>query len=362
MKMAIGGDLSITPSSRRQFEQADARAAFNDLLDIFQQCDRVLLNLECALTDSENAIRKFGPNLKGPKTTADTLVKAGVTDCALSNNHIFDFGIEGLQDTLAQLDRVGIKWTGVGENELASRKNHIIVQDGITLAVVDVCEHEYTYALEDRMGARPFDEFETMADIREAKKSADYVIVIYHGGKEHCRYPSPRLRKACREMVLCGADVVLCQHSHCIGCYEKYEDAHILYGQGNLHFVDPSESDGWETGLLAVLQITKQKLDIDFVPVVMLETAIDTAKGEEGRKILDGLWARSEKLHNGQWKEEWHAFCQSVCEGYKRAICGYSQEDDLDKTQLFSHYLDCEAHTDVWRELFPSWNHTNEKQ
>ena len=361
MKLAIGGDVSVTEYSSKHFEKMDAQAAFHDLLGIFQQCDRVLLNLECALTDSENAIPKFGPNLKGPKSTADTLAKAGVTDCALSNNHIFDFGVEGLEDTIQQLDRVGIHWTGVGENLSASRKNHIIVQDGLTLCIVDVCEHEYTYALEDRVGARPFDEFETMEDIRQAKKSADYVIVLYHGGKEYCRYPSPRLRKACREMVRCGADVVLCQHSHCIGCYEKFENAHILYGQGNFHFVKPSSLDCWNTGLLAVLQITREKLDIDFVPVVMTDTAIDTAKGSEREEILDALWRRSEQLHNGEWRQEWHAFCLSVYDGYKKAICGYRQEDNLDQTQLFSHYLDCEAHTDVWRELFPSWNHTNEK-
>ena len=31
------------------------------------------------------------------------------------------------------------------------------------------------------------------------------------------------------------------------------------------------------------------------------------------------------------------------------------------ENKMFGHYLDCEAHTDVWRELFPTWNHTNEK-
>ena len=33
-----------------------------------------------------------------------------------------------------------------------------------------------------------------------------------------------------------GADVVICQHSHCIGCYEEYQGCYILYGQGNFHF------------------------------------------------------------------------------------------------------------------------------
>ena len=73
-------------------------------------------------------------------------------------------------------------------------------KDGVRVTLINVCEHEYTYATETRVGARPFDEFETMQDIREAKKDADYVIVVYHGGKELCQYPSPRLMKACREM------------------------------------------------------------------------------------------------------------------------------------------------------------------
>ena len=102
-----------------------------------------------------------------------------------------------------------------------------------------MCEHEYSYALKDRMGTNPYSPFDTMRDIKKAKENADYVVVIYHGGKEISRYPSPRLLEHCREMVLSGASVVLTQHSHCIGCYEEYEGGHILYGQGNLNYFSP---------------------------------------------------------------------------------------------------------------------------
>lgn len=93
-----------------------------------------------------------------------------------------------------------------------------------------------------------------MDDIEEAKRLADVVIVFYHGGKEYVAYPSPNLQKICRAMVKRGADYVICQHSHCVGCYEKFQGGHIVYGQGNFIF-DHSDHPMWQTGLLLKLLI-----------------------------------------------------------------------------------------------------------
>ena len=359
MKLLICGDLSVTSESRPAFERSDARAAFGDVCDLFASADRTVVNLECALTDSENRIIKCGPNLKGPKTTADTMLAAGVTDCTLSNNHIFDFGKEGFWDSIKQLDRCGIRHTGWGENYEDSRRDLILEQDGVRVAIVNVCEHEYSYATDRRVGARPFDEFETMQDIRLAKRDADYVIVIYHGGKEHCRYPSPRLMKACREMVRCGADAVFCQHSHCIGVYEEFEGGHILYGQGNFHFVGLKETEGWNEGLVACLAITKEGMQISYEPVIGENGGIRLAKKEEREAILTALLERNQSISDGTWRELWHEFCVGMSEKYLK-VAGYLDRYTPEEYQRFAHYLDCEAHTDVWRELFPTWNMTNE--
>lgn len=361
MKIQIGGDICVTEESLVYFKNGDGRAAFTNVCDKFKKADRVIVNLECALTEHDKGIKKMGPCLKGPKMTAKALKDAGVTECALSNNHTFDFGLKGLSDTTEALDSYGINWFGIGENYEDSRKNYIIEQDGMKIAVINVCEHEYSYATETRKGARPFDEFETMYDIREAKKIADHIIVIYHGGKEHCRYPSPRLLKACREMVRCGAGVVLCQHSHCIGCYEEFEGGHILYGQGNFHFVK-SVTTMYKEGLLVELDIEKNKIGIEFFPVLGENGAIYLAEPENVKNIIDEMLERSKTLETGEWKNHWHDYCKSVEPAYRIYMSGYTQEDDEDKTQNFSHRLDCEAHLDVWRELFPTWNMTNETE
>ena len=361
MKILIGADVVPTKATEELFVKQDLDTLFGDIKEMIANADRTIINLECALTDSEKGIKKFGPCLKANPKCADALKALGVTDVVLANNHSFDFGIKGLVDTMENLDRVGLPYTGVGRNDEDSRKPYIIEEQGKKIGIINVCEHEYSYALPDRMGANPFDPFLTMQDIRKLKKQVDFVIVLYHGGKEHCRYPSPRLVNLTREMVLCGADVVITQHSHCIGCYERYENGHILHGQGNFHFCWDVGRDTWNTSLLVELQIDDE-IEMKFYPIITKADGIDLMKGQDGEQVLQAFAKRNEELANGKWKDGWRAFCESVQNGYRAALQGLETPETEERaTHRFAHFLDCEAHTDVWRELYPTWNHTNEK-
>lgn len=363
MKALLLGDVCPNVNSHELYENCDIQTLFTDTLPIFEGNDINFVNIECAFTESENAIKKFGPPLKAPIKTAEVLKKVGVNYCGLSNNHIFDYGIAGVKDTMKALDDAGITYTGFGDNYEDSRKNLIIEKDGEKVCIIAVCEHEYSYALEDRMGSRPFDEFDTMKDIREAKKENDRVIVLYHGGKERCHYPSPRLIRVCRAMADNGADVVLCQHTHCIGCYEQFENCHILYGQGNFHFTKRADLNypaSWNESLMVTYD-TKSH-EINFIPQLADEVSIKIAKGEEKKRILAEFEKRNNELANGEWKKGWHKFCESEKHIYLSAIGAACNENSTQRdNDVFGHYLDCEAHTDVWRELFPSYNLTNEK-
>lgn len=215
------------------------------------------------------------------------------------------------------------------------------------------------------MGSRPYDEYDTMDDIRAAKDTCDRVIVIYHGGKEHCQYPSPRLLRLCRAMVRNGADVVLCQHSHCIGCYEQYQDGHILYGQGNFHFVKPPHmvahlASTWNESL--AVKYDTQSNAIEFVPLTVTETGIALAKGDDGQKIKEHFEMRNGHLASGAWMDGWKQFCQSVKPNYLSWLENAFKPDATPYEKgVVGHYLDCEAHADVLRELFPTANSWNEK-
>lgn len=364
MKLLLLGDVCPTAVTAPLFAAKDVETLFGNTVSLFRNADFRFVNLECALTDSENAIRKFGPNLKAPKETAEVLAALGVDLCGLSNNHVFDFGCEGAHDTIRHLTEAGIAYTGFGENYADARKNFTVEKDGKTVTVIAVCEHEYSYALDDRMGSRPYDPYDTMEDIRAAKAVSDRVIVIYHGGKEHCRYPSPRVRRLCRAMAENGADLVLCQHSHCVATYEEYRGCHILHGQGNFHFVKFMGDNcpgGWND-CLAVTYDTDAG-SVEFTPVCAGDNGVFLAEGEQKEALLSAFYERNRSLADGTWKAGWHDFCLKNAAPYTRAIGNaYTAEASERSDQNFSHYLDCEAHTDVWRELFPTWNHTNEKE
>lgn len=359
--MILCGDVCVTPASEPSFANCDTKALFADILDVFAKEDRVVVNLECAITESENAIKKIGPNLKGPINTAKALKLAGVTDCGLANNHTFDFGIEGLEDTVKALDDNGILWTGIGISDEDSRKNHYIETAGKKIAIVAVCEHEYSYALSDRIGARPYDPYDTMEDIRDAKEKADYVIVMYHGAKELCAVPSPRVRKLCQAMIKNGADLVMTQHSHCIGCREEFMGKEIVYGMGNFNFIHYIDIPEFDEGLMLKLDV-ENGFAITYIPVVATDTGIRLANEEEKSKLLSRFEEVSKSLHNGEWLNLWHDFCVKNTEEYVGIVKDtYLASADNENEELFAHYLDCEAHTDVWRELFKTWNHTNER-
>ena len=139
----------------------------------------------------------------------------------LANNHILDQDQQGLVSTCSVLDAAGIAYTGVGQTPEEAAKPYIFECDGKRIGVYACAEHEFSIVTEHSAGANPIDLLETPDHVAALKEQCDYVIVLYHGGKEHYRYPSPNLQKVCRKLVEKGADLVVCQHSHCIGCEEK---------------------------------------------------------------------------------------------------------------------------------------------
>lgn len=360
MNLILTGDTVPTDATRPSFDKADLTALFGDCLSPMVKSDFVIGNLECALTDRSAPIHKIGPNLKGRPDDAKVLRACGYTHLGLSNNHVLDFGISGMRDTVQSLLAAGIVPFGFGENYEDSRRPLTIQQNDVTVSIVAVCEHEYSYALKNQMGAAPFDPFDTMDDISAAKAHSDRVVVMYHGGKEQCLVPSPRLRRACRAMVRAGADLVVTQHSHCIGCREEYMGGEIVYGQGNFLFVEHTDHPHWHSGLMLSIDLHKEGFHIAYIPVVTTDTGITLAAGDEKATILSGFHALSDRIADEDSAERlWEAFCHDPQQQHYRAFVSenfISTASIASVEQRFAHYLDCEAHLDVWHTLFKTWH------
>ena len=364
MKIMLMGDFCPTECTNELFKTKDIKTLFADTVTLFKGNDINFVNMEGALTESEGGIEKFGPCLKGTPIAAEVMKEVGINLVGLSNNHIFDYGIQGYKDTVSALDKAGIAYTGFGDNYEDARKNYYFEKNGEKIAFVCVCESEYSYALEDRMGSRLYDCYDTIADVREAKANADKVIVIYHGGKENCRYPSPRMRKLTHALIDAGADLIACQHSHCIGCSEYYKGAFISYGQGNFHFVSPWRESYPHWPYEVAIKYDTKTNEIERIPLnINAEiNGIELSKGETKEQLENLMKELDQSMLDGSYKKGYSDYCESVREFYHGHMGRAHTPDSTEReNKVFGHYLDCEAHLDMLLELNKTANHTNEK-
>lgn len=321
IRIIIGGDIVPTQSNTELFKSADALTLVGkELLENLNNADYTIFNLEVPLIDEFHPILKCGPNLIATKDTIAGLKVINPNFFTLANNHILDQGIEGLESTVKLLEEADIECSGVGKNLNEANKPFIKEIGGKKIGIYCCAEHEFSIATETDPGANPFDPLVSLDHVESLKKEVDYVIVLYHGGKEHYRYPSPYLQKVCRRLVDKGADLVVCQHSHCIGCEEKYESGTIVYGQGNFLF-DDSDSEFWQTSLLIELD---ENFDISYVPICKNGNKVRLASEDKQNEILDAFHSRSEEIKNsGFIKENYAKFAEEMEKEYLSRFSGF---------------------------------------
>lgn len=320
MGILIGADFIPTKNNQQSFVNGNIHALLGqELVLLLKNADYRIFNLEEPLTDCKIPIKKRGPNLSGSKESVNAYKEANVDLFTLANNHIMDYGADGLNDTITVLQEAGINYVGAGENTQKAAEPFYFQFNGKVVGVFACVQHEYSVATECTAGANPFDAFESLDQIEKMKETCDYAIVLYHGGRECYRYPTPYLQKLCRKMIEKGADLVVCQHSHCIGCKEIYKGGTIIYGQGNFLFA-AQNNEYWNTSIL--IRINKD-FSIDYLPVVSNGNGVQIAKDDVAGEIVDQFAHRSELIKKGGFiYESFDELCKKEYENTLYCVAG----------------------------------------
>ena len=233
-KVIIVGDFFPVKNNINLFTSGDADSLFGKkICELFHSADYRICNLEGVLTDDEERQEKTGPVLVAPTAAVKAYKALGVDYCLLANNHITDAGSSGVASTMETLDKAEIKHLGAGLDDKSILHYDFLDVEGKKVCLYNVCETMYNKPTADKAGAWLYDEYVVCKELESLKAQCDYIIVVYHGGIEKFRYPSPETKKRFHRMADSGADVVLAQHTHCIGCEEYYKGAYLLYGQGD---------------------------------------------------------------------------------------------------------------------------------
>lgn len=237
--MAVGDIMMGTIYPVDILPPDDGKGMFNFVHGEFQGGDIVFGNLEGSLCDEGKPMKCKVP-LKGncfefvmPTRYAGHLKEAGFSVLNIANNHILDFGIEGMDSTTATLRRAGISITG-GETVAYLHKNG----RKIAIAGFSYKASPCAYSILEIPAAKEI--------IAGLKKSHDIVIVSFHGGaegKQALHLPKGdetfleenrgSVTKFARSAVDAGADMIIGHGPHVLRAMEVYKGKLIAYSLGN---------------------------------------------------------------------------------------------------------------------------------
>ena len=208
----------------------------DDVSKYLHNADLVLANMEYVVKD--NYIRSEEICLVESPSSVKTLKDLGIEVVSLANNHIVDYGTEGLLCTKNTLEKYGIKYCGAGINEDEARKPVIIYKRGKTVAIfgriLDECFEEAApiVARRDKFGAAKLTYEDIDECVRDYRSKADYMIMFVHWGMQLMNNHSNKMERVGEYLRKSGFDIVFGSHAHVI---QGVSDA-IYYGLGNFYF------------------------------------------------------------------------------------------------------------------------------
>lgn len=333
--IVIAGDFFPTEVNQFLFKSGNLESLFDQkIIDLFKDSFYSVCNLEGVFTDAELHVEKVsGPCIKAPKECFRIYKDLGVKCLATANNHIMDYLLQGYEDTRRLLEDNELDCIGSGRDYSEIVKYKSLEVNGHSVCIYNVAETMYNVPEKDYPGANVYDEYLVCKDIESLKKSHSCLIVIYHGGLEWFEYPTPELRKRFHRMADCGADIIVSQHTHCLGCEESYGGAYLLYGQGNFLFTRHNRHRGG--GVL---------LEVDFggnLPTIKLHHYLHSESGVyyDDNQNLDAFNERSSHLDNEEFIEtKLIAFASSLYPSVLSAFQPYGLVDRFAKVILPSNY------------------------
>ncbi len=300
--LIIGADFAPIENDEKKIinRQVD-KLVDTDIVALIRNASFSVFNMEAPIADEGTPIAKDGPNLKICKGSESIYSHMKVGLLSLANNHIMDYGKEALDTTIQTLNEMNIPYIGVGQNSKEADSYYITSVNNKKIGIYAVAEHEFSIATITKPGANGLSDY-TFTKICEIKKECDYLIVLYHGGRELYEYPTPNQQILCRKIADAGADLIVCQHSHCIGAIEQYQTSTIFYGQGNFIFGNP-ESPICENSIL-IKVIVDDKLTTEIVPIIRKKDFVALADEQSKININEHIDLLSSNMKEEKFVEE----------------------------------------------------------
>ena len=223
---------------------------------LIQKADYSVCNFEAPIETKSKPILKAGPNMQQIRETVKMLKEQGFDLLLLANNHVFDYGMQGLKETLDEAKDKSIEIMGAGVNFELTYQPLIKTINGVKFGFINACEAQFgqLYSNESNLGGYAWINHPIIDDtVMKLREEVDFIIFFAHAGLEHYDVPLVEWRERYKRLCDLGVDAVVATHPHIPQGYEKYNNKYIFYSLGNFYFPEHNAIDKKEYGYSIIL-------------------------------------------------------------------------------------------------------------
>lgn len=257
----------------------------------FSEADISMVNLENPLTNAGEAVeKKF--TFRARPDYVEILKDGGVDIVTLANNHIYDFGADGLLNTLNILDQRNIHFVGAGRDINEARHPVIFYIKGLRIAYFayyGTHKHSDSYpASPDSAGTALRQLPIIKEDILKFRNSVDFIIINFHWGTEKAEVPGEDQVYFAHQVIDYGADVIVGHHPHVLQGIEIYKNKVIAYSLGNFIFGGNSRSY-YDTVVLKIKLSGRDSINTSIIPVGVNYWQPEILSGEKKKSVMESV-------------------------------------------------------------------------
>lgn len=336
--MARSADIFICGDIINQ--TADRQFIDKSILEVIKHCDYSICNFEG--TCLSQPFRK-GQMLQHPSTLR-SLKEAGFNLLLLANNHITDYGFEGLKQTIAQIDEYGFEHMGAGFTYEDVYSPRILEINSFKIGLINLCEAQLGQfkTKDQKYGYAWLGDHELDERIMRLSKQVDFLIVIPHAGLENYAVPLMQFRQLYRHWCDLGADAIVGGHPHISQGIERYKNSIIFYSLGNFFFTGfNSNLDTWTKGISCILHFSDRGIEYDVIHHKMNDRFVTIAQNDINGIDVKNAVLSDEKSYKTALKEQNAIAFKLVVLGlYMSALNGTSAHDSIAiKCKKIIYYL-----------------------
>jgi poly-gamma-glutamate capsule biosynthesis protein CapA/YwtB (metallophosphatase superfamily) len=246
------GDVNLGRAVGQEILKGKTDFPFVKFDSVLARAGIVFANLECPITDQNGETQSPKSNVIfcAPPSAAAALRRAGITVVSTANNHAFDYGLKGLQETIKFLQQDSVRFTGTVMNAGDEFTPALIDHGGLKVGVL-----AYTQIVNMHKRWKGlisiFDSARAFHEMSMLKSRVDFIMVSYHGGDEYKDVPGETAEREMKLLAEFGADVIIGHHPHVPNGIEMYHGCWIFHSLGNAVFHQPQRY--WTQRSFAVL-------------------------------------------------------------------------------------------------------------